>query len=52
LQQSLGLQAAQQGVERALIHLQALVGESFEQRVAVLLFIELAEHRQADHPAP
>src|SRR5205809_7719989 len=52
LQESLRLEPAQQGIERALVHDEALLRERLAQRVAVLLVAELGEHRHHQAAAP
>jgi len=46
VQEPLCFEPAQQGVERAFINLQAMLGESFTQRVAVLLAAQRRQHGQ------
>ena len=45
-QKSLGFQAAQEGIKRAFINLQAVLGEGFAQRVTVLFTAQGRQNRQ------
>jgi hypothetical protein len=51
-QQPLGLEPAQQRVERALLDLDALIGERLAQCVSVVLLPELSKHGEDQRSAP
>jgi len=51
-QQSLGLEPADERIERTLIHLQALLIECLSKRVTVMLGTQETEYRNGQAPAP